>query len=148
MPKIRHMQTKGLVQESGSGITFEQGQITKTLSHVTETFSLTSNGAATTTDSTVTLPAGCRVLGYKVEVVTAGSEASSITAIGHANDADAFVANAGLNNNAVGSDAGFALQESAVLGAARALRVTHQAIDDGAGNAGKVRVTALIEQVS
>jgi len=148
MPKIRHMETKGLVQESGSGITFEQGQITKTFSHVTETFFLTSNGAAQFTDSTETLPAGCRVLGYKVEVVTAGSIDAAITNIGHAGDADAFVANAGLNNNAVGSDAGFALQESAVLGGAAALRVTHAAIAAGAGNAGKVRVTALIEQVS
>ena len=85
---------------------------------------------------------------YKVEVVTAGSANSAITAIGHANDADAFVADAGLNNNAVGSDAGFALQESAVLGVARALRVTHEAIADAAGNAASVRVTALIEQVS
>ena len=149
MPKIRHMDTKGLVQESGAGVTFEQGQITKTISHVTDTLTLTADGATTFTQSaTDNLPKDCRVLGFKVEVIEAGSIDSAISKIGHSNDADAFIANALLNNNAVGSKSGFALTETTVLDAARKLRVEHVAIAAGAGNAGKVRVTALIEQVS
>ena len=149
MPKIRHIDTKGLVQESGSGVTFEQGKLTRTVRHITDTLTLVSDGVATTTDSAENnLPAGCRVLAYKVEVVEAGSVASAISAIGHDGDADAFTANAVLNNNTAGSDAGFALSESTVLAVAQALRVTHATIAAGAGNASKVRVTVLIEEVS
>jgi len=149
MPKIRHMDTKGLVQESGAGVTFEQGQITKTISHVTDTLTLTADGATAFTQSaTNNLPKGCRVLGFKVEVIEAGSVDSAISKIGHSGDSDAFIANVGLNNNTVGSKSGFALTETTVLDAARKLKVEHAAIAAGAGKAGKVRVTALIEQVS
>lgn len=149
MPKIRHMETKGLVQEGGSSVTFEQGQITRTLSHVAAELTLTADGVTQVTDTaTNVLPEGCLVLGFKVEVIEAGSAASAISAIGHNSDPDAFIANAGLNNNATGSKAAHALTKATVLSAAQKIRVTHAAIAAGAGNAGKVRVTVLIEQFS
>ena len=150
MPKIRHMDTKGLVQESGASVTFEQGQITRTLSHVAAELTLTADGATQVTDTaTNVLPAGCLVLGFKVEVIEAGSAASAISEIGHNGDGDAFIADAGLNNNdATGSKAAHALTKSTVLASAQKIRVKHAAIANGAGNAGKVRVTVLIEQFS
>lgn len=149
MPKIRHIDTKGLVQESGASVTFEQGQITRTLSHVAAELTLTADGNTTTTDTaTSVLPLGSRVLGFKVEVIEAGAAASAISAVGHNGDPDAFIADAALNNNTLGTKVAHAATESTVLAAAQKIRVTHASIADAAGNAGKVRVTVLVEQFS
>ena len=68
MPKIRHSDTKGLVQETGSGVTLEQGQLTRTVRALTATVTTAAN-PATTTATGITLPS-CRVLGYKLEVLS------------------------------------------------------------------------------
>ena len=145
MPKIRHMDTKGLVQEGGASVTFEQGQITRTLKHLTATVN-TTNGT-TTTDLGITPPAGSRALGYKIEVLSAtGAQAGNITDLGFKNaDVDAIADGITLAANAVGSNVAFAAAASRDNDMpATELMITH-ADPGGAGKSSEVRVTVLIE---
>lgn len=151
MPKIRHMETKGLVQEGGSSVTFEQGQITRTLKHLTATVN-TANGT-TTTDLGITPPAGSRALGYKIEVLSATSgalaPAGNITDLGFkAGDIDAIADGITLAANTAGSNVAFAAAASRDNDMpATELMITHTD-PGGAGKSSEVRVTVLIEQFS
>ena len=152
MPKIRSTNTKGLIQESGQGATLEQGQLTLTRDFVTATVD-TANGS-TTTDLGISLPSGCRILHYKIEVlkVTSVGEsdpAGNITDLGFkAGDVDAIADGITLDASAVGSAKGY----SATLGAANTanatptteLMLTHTD-PGGAGLSSRVRVTVLYE---
>ena len=145
MPKIRHMDTKGLVQESGASVTFEQGQITRTLKHLTATVN-TANGD-TTTDLGIIPPAGSRAIGYKIEVLSAtGAPAGNITDLGFKGaDVDAIADGIALTANAAGSNVAFAAVASRDNDMpATELMITHTD-PGGAGKSSEVRVTVLIE---
>ena len=145
MPKIRHIDTKGLVQETGSGVTHEQGQITRTLKHLTATVS-TADGDSTT-DLGITPPAGSRALGYKIEVLSAtGGPAGNITDLGFkAGDIDAIADGITLAANTAGSNVAFAAAASRDNDMpATELMITHTD-PGGAGKSSEVRVTVLIE---
>ena len=156
MPKIRHTSAKGLIQETGSGVTLEQGQVVRTISSVTATVD-TVNGTAST-DTGITLAAGGRILAWKVEVlkVTPGvgpaNPAGSIADIGFKNgDTDAIADGIGLSASAIGSASGFALNTEGARGSADGTGVpaTEIAIvhtDPGAeGASTKIRLTLLTE---
>lgn len=148
MPKIRSTNTKGLIQEAGQGATLEQGEIKLTRDFITATVN-TANGD-TTTDLGITLPAGCRILHWKIEVLSfTGTPAGNITNLGFkGGDIDAIAANLTLDADVVGSLAGY----SSTLGAANTanatpaneLMLTHS--DPGAADrSSQVRVTVLYE---
>lgn len=144
MPKIRHMDTKGLVQESGASVTFEQGEITRTIKHLTATVS-TANGT-TTTDLGITPPAGSRALGFKIEVLSVtGAPAGNITDLGFSGgDVDAIADGITLDAGTVGSISEFAAAASRDADMpATELMLTHT--DPGAGASSEVRVTVLLE---
>ena len=97
MPKIRHSDTKGLVQETGSGVTVEQGQITRTISALTNTITTVGRNANTSTDTGITPPAGSRILGWKVEILSVtGNPAGNLEDLGFkGGDVDAMINNQG-----------------------------------------------------
>ncbi|MBG17536.1 MAG: hypothetical protein CMB77_04210 [Euryarchaeota archaeon] len=139
------MDTKGLVQETGSGVTLEQGALTRTISHITATVN-TANGT-TTTDLGITPPAGSRALGWKIEVLeVTGAVAGNITDLGIKGvDDDAISGTIALAGNAVASLAGAAVAATRDIDMpATELMITHG--DPGAeGRSSKVRVTVLLE---
>ena len=144
MPKIRHMDTKGLVQETGSGVTLEQGQITRTVRALTKTVTTAAN-PATTTAAGITLPS-CRVLGYKLEVLSVtGAPAGDITDLGTAGDDDLISGTIALDMGSTGSLAAPAAATARDVDVSGALVLTHAAAGD-ADRSCSVRVTVLIEE--
>ena len=144
MPKIRHTDTKGLVQETGSGVTLEQGQLTRTVRALTNTVE-TAAHPATTTATDITLPS-CRVLGYKLEVLSVtGAPAGNITDLGTGADDDLISGTIALDMGSVGSLAAPAAATARDVDVSGALSLTHAAA--GAANRScSVRVTVLIEE--
>ena len=148
MPKIRNTSLRGLIQESGSGVTFEQGQLTRTLSILTATVD-TANGD-TSTNLGITPTAGMRCLGYKIEILDATSApAGNITSLGDAGDADRYSGSITLAAATVGGSK-VAAAASAARDAdlpATEIAIAH-ADPGGAGKTSKVRVTLLMESFS
>lgn len=147
MPKIRHMDTKGLVQESGSGVTFEQGQITRTISALTNTITTVGRNANTSTDTGITPAAGSRILGWKVEILSVtGNPAGNLADLGFkGGDVDAIADGFDLDASVVGTARGAALTAARDADASGAeLLLTHTA--PGAADVGsEVRITVLVE---
>ena len=156
MPKIRHTSAKGLIQETGSGVTLEQGQVVRTISSVTATVDTVSG--TTSTDTGITLAAGGRVLAWKVEVlaITLGgggqNPAGSIADIGFkGGDTDAIADGFGLTAATVGgSAAGFALNTEGARGSATgagtpATEIAIVHTDPANDASSKLRLTLLTE---
>ena len=105
--QIEMTDSKGLVQKAvGNSQVMTIGQITRTIRTLENTVT-TSAHAGTTTDTGITPPAGCRILGYKLEILSVtGVPAGAITDLGFkAGDVDAIsgTTDLALAMNAVGT---------------------------------------------
>ena len=148
MPKIRNTDIKGLVQEPGSGVTFEQGALKREL----VILSATVDTAGTGTDLGITPEAGDRCLGYKIEILsTTGGPANNLTDLGYkAGDDDAIsgpVASIAMPQNTVATRArpANAVTRDADMTATE-LHLKHG--NPGGGKSARVRVTVLLERYS
>ena len=151
MPKIRNVDTRGLVQESGRGVTFEQAGLVITRDYVEATVD-TANGT-TTTDCGISLPANCRIIAYKVSVIAVtGTPAGNITDLGFkAGDVDAIMDGVTLSASALGSNQGQSATLSATSGVnatpTTELMLTHD--DPGAASrSSKVKVVVYYETIA
>ena len=148
MPKIRSIDTKGLVQQPGRGTSLEQSGLIVTRDYVTATVD-TANGT-TTTDLGISLPSACRIVAYKVSIISSsGTPAGNVTDLGFkGGDVDAIMDGKTLTAaTAGGSQAG----QPATLGVGTEnatpttqLMITHTD-PGGAGKTSKVKVVVLYE---
>ena len=150
--QIEMTDSKGLVQKAvGNSQVITIGQITRTIRTLENTVTSEAD-AATATDTGIVPPAGCRILGYKIEVVSVtGAPAGSITDLGFKNgDLDAITGttNKALAMNALGSlalPAADAARNADASGAE--LTLTHEGTGDAAAVC-DIRVSVTIEEFS
>jgi len=139
MPKVEYTATKGLFQTSGNGIELTQGTAAVTLNMKVYEEEKAFAAATETVLTANQIPAGALVLGGKLEVLTANTNAVNITDVGTSdedNDDDKYSGTISLAANAVGS---VALSPSALIpnAAAGTVAITH----GSAAADGKFRVT-------
>ena len=151
MPKVIVSDKKGLNQVAGGGLEVKLGDLTWTRRMMTQEITLADNATASTF-SDIVLPAGGRVVSYKIEIVKVGGENQAITKVGSVGDDDLLTADCGLTDQrALSSKAGFPLGTGAPAegltgnDASRVLEITHG--DPGAAGP-TVRATVIVETVA
>ena len=150
--QIEMTDSKGLVQKAvGNSQVMTIGQITRTIRTLENTVT-TSAHAGTTTDTGITPPAGCRILGYKLEILSVtGVPAGAITDLGFkAGDVDAIsgTTDLALAMNAVGTLVRPAADPVRNVNVpATEIMITHEAAG-AADRSCEVRVSIVIEEFS
>jgi hypothetical protein len=152
MVKVNYSGTKGLVQSAG-GFSFTwdgaAGDGTLKVERKAASDTVDTVNGTTETDTAITIPAGAKVVGFKVEVLSSvGTPAGNITDLGFkSGDVDALM-NQNLSASAVGTVVGFpAVAPGGALADGNVLQLAHTD-PGGASKTSKVRVTVMYEEAS